>query len=95
MGLLASIVSAIFRGPIQTTLEQKAYLDLKEPIKALRVRVKTDIASEADKQGIAIALDDTFAGLKQINIGDKMLEIVVGLEGTADVTVARIVQLNR
>ena len=31
----------------------------------------------------------------QINIGDKILEILVGLQGTADVTVARIVQLNR
>jgi hypothetical protein len=90
---LWSVLSAIFRGPIQTALEQKAYLDLREPIKALRTRMKTDLASEANKQGIAIALDDSFAGLKQINIGEKMLEIVVGLQGTADVTVARIVHL--
>ena len=90
---LWSVLSAIFRGPIQTALEQKAYLDLREPIKALRARMKSDLASEANKQGIAIALDDSFAGLKQINIGEKMLEIVVGLQGTADVTVARIVHL--
>jgi hypothetical protein len=90
-----SLLSAIFRGPIQAALEQKAYLDLKEPIKALRIRMKNDLAAASDKQGIAIALSDSFVGLKQINIGEKQLEIVVGLEGTADVKVSRIVELNR
>ncbi len=89
---LWSVVSAVFSGPIQTAFEQRASIDLKDSIAALRIRVKSDLATEASKQGINIALNDSFVGLKQINVREKMIEVVVGLEGTADVTATQIVK---
>ena len=92
---LWSVLSAVFKGPIQNALEQEGVLDLKQPIRALRVQVKNNLAAASSKQGVTVAIDDTFLGLKQINLTDKTIEVIVGLDGTADVAVARQIELQK
>ena len=92
---LWSILSAVFRGRIQQMLEERALLALQEEIDALRVRVNNDLVTAARKQGFNVVLNDAFVGLKQVNVADNNLEILVGFEGTADVSVERIIQVRR
>jgi uncharacterized protein DUF4403 len=92
---LWAILSAVFRGPIQNALEEKASVDLRERVKALRVLAKNNLGIAAGKQGIRVELNDTFVGLKRINLAEKNLEVLVGFEGTADVAVARVIEAKR
>jgi hypothetical protein len=87
---LWKLVSAVFQGPIQQAIEQEAYLDLREPIRALRVRARNDLTKSAADQGIQLSLSDSFIGLKQVNLTNDAIEILVGLEGTGDVTVMNL-----
>ena len=83
---LWAVLSAIFREQIQKELEEKAVVDLKPGIAALRTELQNKLSALGSKQGIVLKIKDDFIGLEQIHLADKDLEVVAGFEGTADIT---------
>jgi hypothetical protein len=90
---LWSLVSAVFRNSVKKTLEERALLDLREGIRALRVAARGSVASAAAKEKIDVAFDDSFVGLRGVSLSELSFEVAVQFDGTCNVTVADLVGL--
>jgi hypothetical protein len=88
-----SVLSTIFQGEIQSTIEKKGVVDLNANIGVLRSYLQEQLKTVGQKQGIELALEDTFFGIKQINLTDKEMEVLVGFNGTANIDIQRAISL--
>ena len=88
-----SVLATIFQGEIQAIIEEKSVVDLKAYVGVLRSYLQEQLKTVGQEQGIELALEDTFFGIKQINLTDKEMEILVGFNGTANLEIERAIWL--
>ena len=86
---LWNAVSLIFRGQIVDAIEKSTAFPLEPSIRDGRMALLRQADAAAKSQGINLAFRDDFVGLKQVNLAKNELEVLVGLEGTADVVMMR------
>lgn len=84
---LWNVLSFLFQDQIRKAVENAARLDLRPKIADARTVLRKELASAAAKEGINIDLKDDFLGLSRVAVTDAGVQVVVGLEGTANVVV--------
>lgn len=88
---LWSVLSAVFSGQVKQLVESEGTYDLKPGITRLRGQLDEQLSELKRTQKIAIDLQTSFAGLKQVNIAAEALEVVVGLRGMAAITIDSLI----
>ena len=84
---LWSAASAMYGGEIAKAIEDAAFHDLKPDLAKASDILAKQVADSAAKQKIAVALQDQSINLRQINLSEKTLDVVVGLNALANVTI--------
>ena len=91
---LWNALSLFFEGPIREGLEERAVFDLKPQIAKIRKGLQDRLAA-AGSHGLKLELNDAFVGLRGINLADRSIDVVAGLEGSAAVVIADLSGVKR
>lgn len=84
---LWNVLSFLFQDQIRKAVESAARVDLRPKITEARATLRKELAAAAAKEGINIDLKDDFLGLSRVGMSDAGVQVVVGLEGAANVVV--------
>ncbi len=87
---LWSTLASVFNGPIKAVIEREASYDLKPKIAELQSKLQSQLTAEAAKQKIALTFNQGFAGLRDIQLEEKTLDVVAVFNGQADLVVRDI-----
>ena len=87
---LWSTLVSVFNGPIKAVIEREASYDLKPKIAELQSKLQSQLTAEAAKQKIALTFNQGFAGLRDIQLEEKTLDVVAVFNGQADLVVRDI-----
>jgi Domain of unknown function (DUF4403) len=87
---LWSTLATVFNGPIKAVIEHEASYDLKPKIADLQSKLQSQLAAAAAKQKIDLTLSQTFAGLRDIQLKERTLDVIAEFDGRADLVVRNI-----
>jgi hypothetical protein len=82
-----NVLSFLFQDRIRKAVEDAARIDLRPKIAEARAVLRKELAAAAAKEGINIDLKNDFLGLSRVAVVDAGIQVVVGLEGEANIVV--------
>ena len=84
---LWNLLSFLFQDQIRKAVVNSARIDLRPQIAETRATLHKELSAAAAMEGVNINLKDDFLGLSMVAVTDAGVQVVVGLEGAANIVV--------